>query len=240
MASFKNKTIAFANQKGGVGKTTLCTLFANYLYDLHIPVCVIDADLQRTISHIRNQNLKTRNLTDNDITWSVQPLDITKPKGLGFNEFINAINQMMDSAESLPGCVVFDMPGNLGEEGLTPIFSRVDYILCPYFYDQATLSSTGVFIQVMNRMMKDFENMKAKLLFIPNNVRKGVGRFEDLRTWEEIDKIFAKHGTVCPKIEQRACLQRFTSLDISREQKEAVDRCFKFIVKQLYPRFKFD
>jgi chromosome partitioning protein len=34
---FKNKTIAFANQKGGCGKTTLCTLFADYLSELGIP-----------------------------------------------------------------------------------------------------------------------------------------------------------------------------------------------------------
>lgn len=27
----KNITITWANEKGGVGKTTLCTLFANYL-----------------------------------------------------------------------------------------------------------------------------------------------------------------------------------------------------------------
>ena len=41
----KNKKIVFANQKGGVGKSTLCILFANYLaarvrmYVLSIPTC---------------------------------------------------------------------------------------------------------------------------------------------------------------------------------------------------------
>ena len=44
-----NKIIVFANQKGGVGKTTLCTLFANFLASKGIPVTVIDCDTQQTI-----------------------------------------------------------------------------------------------------------------------------------------------------------------------------------------------
>ena len=45
----KNKNIVFANQKGGVGKSTLCILFANYLAAKGKDVCIIDTDLQKTI-----------------------------------------------------------------------------------------------------------------------------------------------------------------------------------------------
>ena len=45
----KNRKIVFANQKGGVGKSTLCILFANYLAWKGKSVCIIDTDLQKTI-----------------------------------------------------------------------------------------------------------------------------------------------------------------------------------------------
>ena len=46
----KNITITWANEKGGVGKTTLCTLFANYLSEKHQgEVCVLDCDRQHSI-----------------------------------------------------------------------------------------------------------------------------------------------------------------------------------------------
>lgn len=41
--------ITFANQKGGVGKTTLCVTFANYLVKKGLPVIVIDCDSQESL-----------------------------------------------------------------------------------------------------------------------------------------------------------------------------------------------
>ena len=52
-----NIIITFANQKGGVGKTTLCTLFANYLVAHQKKVLVIDCDVQQTISFRRKADL---------------------------------------------------------------------------------------------------------------------------------------------------------------------------------------
>ena len=40
-----NIIITFANQKGGVGNTTLCILFANYLVVHWKKVLVIDCDV---------------------------------------------------------------------------------------------------------------------------------------------------------------------------------------------------
>ena len=41
----ENRIVLFSNIKGGVGKTTLCALFASYLAEKGIPVFAMDADL---------------------------------------------------------------------------------------------------------------------------------------------------------------------------------------------------
>ena len=50
--------ITFANQKGGVGKTTLCVTFANYLVKKGLPVIVIDCDSQESLAQRRESDLK--------------------------------------------------------------------------------------------------------------------------------------------------------------------------------------
>ena len=51
----KNKIIIFSNIKGGVGKTTLCALFASYLAEKGCPVIAIDADLQASLYRHRQR-----------------------------------------------------------------------------------------------------------------------------------------------------------------------------------------
>lgn len=51
----KNKIIIFSNIKGGVGKTTLCALFASYLAERGCPVIAIDADLQASLYRHRQR-----------------------------------------------------------------------------------------------------------------------------------------------------------------------------------------
>lgn len=51
----KNKIVLFSNIKGGVGKTTLCALYASYLAEQGIPVFVVDADLQASLFRHRKR-----------------------------------------------------------------------------------------------------------------------------------------------------------------------------------------
>ena len=52
-----NKIILFANQKDGVGKTTICGLFSNYLSDTrNVSLLVIDADPQQTFASRRKDD----------------------------------------------------------------------------------------------------------------------------------------------------------------------------------------
>ena len=50
--------VTFANQKGGVGKTTLCVTFANYLVAKGVRVVIIDCDFQHSILKCRKADLK--------------------------------------------------------------------------------------------------------------------------------------------------------------------------------------
>ena len=51
--------IAFANQKGGCGKSTLCALFANYLAERGKLVFLGDFDTQRTLASVSELAIKT-------------------------------------------------------------------------------------------------------------------------------------------------------------------------------------
>ena len=50
--------VTFANQKGGVGKTTLCVTFANYLVTKGARVVVIDCDFQHSIMKCRKSDIR--------------------------------------------------------------------------------------------------------------------------------------------------------------------------------------
>ena len=50
--------VTFANQKGGVGKTTLCVAFANYLVTRGVRVVVVDCDFQHSILKCRKADIK--------------------------------------------------------------------------------------------------------------------------------------------------------------------------------------
>lgn len=50
--------VTFANQKGGVGKTTLCVIFANYQVIKSVRVVVIDCDFQHSIMKCRKADIR--------------------------------------------------------------------------------------------------------------------------------------------------------------------------------------
>ena len=67
--------ITFGTQKGGVGKTTLCTLFANYLASIGKKTLVVDCDNQQTITEKRKADKKK--YTDAKFLYNVQSFNIS-------------------------------------------------------------------------------------------------------------------------------------------------------------------
>ena len=218
----KNHKIVFANQKGGVGKSTLCMLFANYLAWKKQDVCLIDTDLQKTIMM---QRKKDREIYEGmEEPYTVQDFDVQDPE---------LMQQLMESASQTEGFVLFDSPGNVSEDGLVPMFTGADFIICPYEYEEKTLDSTGTFIQVINALRQTTPEMNARLFFVPNRIDVRIGTADELRMWKQTDAIFKQLGSVTPRITARASLKRINTFEITAPQRDAVKAAFDFMIRRM-------
>ncbi len=218
----RNRKVVFANQKGGVGKSTLCILFANYLAWKKQDVCIIDTDLQKTIMMQRKKDEELYEGVEEPYT--VQDFDVQEPE---------MMQQLMDSASEAEGFVLFDSPGNVSEDGLVPMFTEADFIVCPYEYEEKTLDSTGMFIQVVNALKQSTPDMQAKLFFIPNRIDVRIGTADELKMWKQTDAIFKQLGSVTPRITARAALKRINTFEITAAQREAVKPAFDFMIRRM-------
>ena len=94
--------ITFANQKGGVGKTTLCVTFANYLVTKGVRVAIVDCDFQHSIIKCRKADIKK---------YDVQyvPYDVLSYEANDKKAIISLIEKMHND-QSLD-VVLMDSPG---------------------------------------------------------------------------------------------------------------------------------
>ena len=215
--------ITFANQKGGVGKTTLCTLFANYLVKKGKRTIVIDCDGQQTIFEKRKADYKKYH--DRKEPYKVQAFSIADPQN---------VNNLMQNLRQLNGVVLIDAPGNLAQQGLIPLFAQTDYIVCPYQYETTSINSTVTFLGFILQLKKRVQSMAANIFFVVNKHDKRYGTERERKLWEETDAQWAKFGTVTPKIEQRVEMQRYNTMGLMDTQNSIVTPAFDCIYNRIF------
>lgn len=216
-----NKIIVFANQKGGVGKSTLCTLFADYLCWRGFGVCVIDTDLQKSLVM---QRRKDEQAYGQDAPYVIQGFDVSDP---------TTMSELMSSAREVDGVVLIDTPGNVSEDGLVPLFGLCDMIVCPFEYEDKSLDSTGVFVQVVDGILSGVSGARPELVFVPNRYDSRFGNVAEREMWRQTDEVFGAVGVLAPAIAYRACLKRTDTYEIQPVQRGVVRECFEFIIKHL-------
>lgn len=218
--------VTFANQKGGVGKTTLCVTFANYLYIMGVRVVVIDCDLQHSISKCRKAEI--RKYGDAQIPYQVEMFDINDRKGM---------NELIDKVRNDPSIdvVLFDVPGMVKADGLVPLLANSDIIVVPFHYDLVTVPSTASFLMFISQLRKATGGqMRAKLFMVPNQNDKRVGKESEHKLWEETREGFSLYGHVTSKIPMRADMQRFSTLVALDMQQPIVKGIFDHIYGEIY------
>lgn len=163
---------AFANQKGGVGKSTLTHLIAKTITSKAIgkKCLVVELDKQKTLSDIR-ETIKERQHENFSMPYDLVVLgDLKEVKGLLEKEIENY------------DIIILDTPGTLDKNGLISTLAISDIVFIPLSASIVELNSTVDFIEIMYKV-KDYRG-KNGLPFdyytILNRVKKSTKYFKQL------------------------------------------------------------
>lgn len=196
--------VTFANQKGGVGKTTLCVTFANYLVTKGVRVLIVDCDFQHSILKCRRSDLRKYG------TGTV-PYDVVEKEATDRDE----MTSLMETLHNEPSIEValVDSPESLKAPGLVPLFVNSDIIVIPFHYDLVTVPSTASFIMFLDRLKQAMAGgMKSRLFMVPNMSDGRVGKRAELVIWDKSRETFSNYGEVTPKLPKRADMERFSTI----------------------------
>ena len=212
------KIILFTNVKGGVGKTTLCSIFATYLYQNGRPVAVVDADIQQSISRHRK-----RDLEDNPrlpLPWQVKTL-----VGMSTEEVADALVNL----KKLSCDIIIDCPGNIIDPNLKAIYSNADIAVVPIHYDGDTLDASLDFIQMFHA------KFRAKMFFVPNaisGIEENNKKIKAMR--DATHELLDDYGVLTARIKRTNVVSDYSTLEpLNYMKKNAVKYPFEPIIKEL-------
>ena len=137
--------IAFASQKGGVGKSTLTVLAASWLHYLHgIRVAVVDCDYpQHSILKLSNRD---KAVVQSSAIYGRLLISLAENKGVKPyrilcckpSEAMSEWRKWAAVAEERYDVVLFDLPGTVGNEGVLSTIVELDYLFIPMKADRKT------------------------------------------------------------------------------------------------------
>lgn len=180
--------ILFANQKGGVGKSTLAVLFSNFAVQKRKrKVKVFDMDFQQSLynKHLNSDQLENEKLYEVELSSipgfkSIHKRAVQEPKTL----------------------TVIDLAGKMDDDNLVQVFKGCELIICPFFYDEYSVTSTFEFCYVVKKL-----NPSSRIILVPNRVKSSV-KYETL---ESVNQALSQFGELTTPISDRIDFQRLTT-----------------------------
>ena len=210
-----SKIILFSNIKGGVGKTTLCAHFAEYLSMKGVPVVAVDADIQASLSRHREREVEAD--PGQTVPWAITRLNTLDSK---------IVKAAMNEYKGQDGIVLTDCPGNLNDNNLSILYSMADLIVIPMSYDVDTIDATGIFVSVIS------QKSSARLVFLPNRINTTEGKAHEREMRDETISVLGRLGTVTPRIKQSVVIKRYSTLyPLDKYQYAAVEHAFDRIIE---------
>jgi chromosome partitioning protein len=247
-------TILFANQKGGVGKSTLCLALANYISKVkgNKSIYIFDADFQKSLHTMYDNDIKKVPNADeyghpNMVVFGtdLKESDYDGEKKIG-DYFQFTANKLLSMAQKFHerdenAMVLIDLPGQLQKPHLK-LYKHADLIITPFAYDTHTFNSTLTFLSIVERTQS-----KAQVLLVPNRQKSGANYIVEQETddaenaieqmsKEKVNEALKKYGYVTSELKDRVAFQRINTLKTPDEVNEQVNTLFddvynKFIQK---------
>ena len=217
--------VTFANQKGGVGKTTLCIAFANYLFSKGVRVMVIDCDFQHSI--VKRRKADIQEYGDVQI-----PYEVISAGSMKDEEMASMIERLYNDPSI--EVVLIDSAGSLTTPGLATLLVNTDVMVTPFHYDNLTSPSTLAFLILLKKLRaRAGERMNTKVFVVPNNTDARVGKAKEKEAWKITRKKFSEYGEVTEAISWRASMLRVSTVaELDRQfpvTKPVFDTVYSFI-----------
>jgi len=154
--------IAFSNQKGGVGKSALTTIYASYLhYELMKNVLVIDCDYpQHSIINMRESDIETLGKNNQLQSLLERRFDQNGRKAYRIiktnpETAMETVVNHLDNSKIRTDIVLFDLPGTVNSQGVLNVIFNLDYIFIPIIADRRALDSSLSFALTLKKNIND-------------------------------------------------------------------------------------
>ena len=177
-----SKIIAFGNQKGGVGKSTITTLCANALSQapFNLKICIVDADRQKSISEARSFDKMDFN---GNLPYEVVAMDLQT-----LQKEIHTLDQKYD-------LIFVDTAGRLDinldiqQQEITKAMMYADYLFIPFRAGNFNLDATLEYLKTVTKIagLRDKTDRPLKFFGFINMFRDRSKIGNDLIT--EIDNL---------------------------------------------------
>lgn len=203
--------ITFAQQKGGVGKTTLAIALANYLTLVkNKKVKVFDFDYQKSFY----QKWIEDEVFDLPKLYDVETINEEQ------EEVLFEFQRMTDMKES-EEYFIFDLAGTL-DYRYVDLLTYSDFLVIPFEYSDISTKSTIWFISFLGNLESQSER-----IFIRSKYEKGYF----YKNQADTDAVISQYGTLLETpVFKRNALQSINTRRLSYEQRYAIDAPFKELI----------
>lgn len=184
--------LSFVNQKGGVGKSTLASIFANHLFtigrnaDLNLSIAVVDSDdLQRTLYRKRERELSALNASIEQAKNENEKNELENFKSSYKVIQISSkdVPEQIDILKSEYDIILLDLPGNMKQDGVITDYFLIDVMIIPFQPNEFDIDSTIQFYELLNndviksRLQHGFKTTVAGVF---NRVNSNTKEFKEL------------------------------------------------------------
>lgn len=161
--------VAFASQKGGVGKSTFTALAASAMhYKLGYNAAVIDCDFpQYSLTQMRERDMKA--VIENEIFKQLAHKQFTGLKKKAYpvlqvkaDSALEAANTLIKTSDTRFDVIFFDLPGTVNSAGIIKALAGMDYLFIPITADRIVLESALVFTQLITDVLMQQPNINIK------------------------------------------------------------------------------